>query len=503
MSVLRRTVIWFGDAPAAETERAFTERMLILSHASAPITAATWASATGAVFALPVGDDGRDFESQWGAALREALLHGLRVIFLTDLEQIPAILQRVRHMTPDPDVRLRDHEKDIPETIARYDVGPSWSGTVEVEGDQKLNEEEKLLVRRAFGDCLSVKLIAQTEGRSARVFCGYARLKDSRAGPMPLPFFVKLDKRHKIERELTNYRECTTLFIPFNQRPNLDPQRCAIGLARGVIVGNFIEESVPLRQVVELGMARQPIQSLFGGALRGWRSQAHYDVPNAIRTSLIDSLAQCLPSRYSPGRRKSLEANAKAAQALGATTSPEELEILLRQLPTEVHRCALMHGDLHGENVRVSGTEAILIDFTSVGTGPLVADPAALDVALVMDTDTLSGQAWQDFAHKCYCIEHLITCPPPSDPTERTAALWNSIRLIRQIGLTDQMSEHEYATAIAIYLLRRASCRPDRNEHPLRREMAYLLAERLTIKLRDSATATSPGATEPLPAATA
>lgn len=499
MKSARRHLIWFGQAPLPQTELACNERNLILSIGTTPTAAATWASSGGAVFVLPAGDDGQNFKLQWKNELHQALCHGLRIIILADLEKIPSVNKFISALCMDIEPWARNCEKDIPETIARYEPGPSWSGVVEIHCDSSLDEEKMLLIRRAFGDCISVKLVTQTEGRSAQVFCGYARLKDSRAGPLPLPFFVKLDKAHKIERELKNYRECTTLFIPFNQRPNLDPDRCAMGYSRGVIVGNFVEESVPLRKLVELGTARQAIHSLFSGALRGWRSQAYFDEPNTIRTSLVDSLVLCLPSRYSAGRRKALESNAKGAEALGAKTSPEKLEELFRRLPGHPHRCALMHGDLHGENVRVSGTEAILIDFTSVGPGPLVADPAALDVALVVGANNIDSGVWKEFAQQCYNIEHLLTCPPPADPTEPAAALWNSIRLIRHIGLADQMSPFEYATAVGMYLLRYASCRPDKNEDPVRRQIAYLLAEQLAEVLVDKTTILCPAKTAPLP----
>jgi Ser/Thr protein kinase RdoA (MazF antagonist) len=44
-----------------------------------------------------------------------------------------------------------------------------------------------------------------------------------------------------------------------------------------------------------------------------------------------------------------------------------------------------MHGDLHGENVRVRNGNAILIDFASVCSGPLTADLAALETCLAFE----------------------------------------------------------------------------------------------------------------------
>jgi len=242
-------------------------------------------------------------------------------------------------------------------------------------------------------------------------------------------------------------------------------------------VGNYIEESVSLRETIELGTGRNAISSLFGGALRGWRSQAYYDVPNAVRHSLVDSLAGCLPARYRSARRDNIESAAANAEALRAKYSPGELEQMLRRLP------AAPHSDLHGKNVRVCGAEAILIDFNSVAPGPLVADPATLDVALVMGTRILTGEAWQNYVSDRYKLEHLRVLPPSADPSDATAALSNCVRLIRQIGLADQMSEFEYPTAVAIYLIRHASYTSKDIDDVDRRRVAYSLAEQLIIAL--------------------
>jgi hypothetical protein len=145
-----------------------------------------------------------------------------------------------------------------------------------------------------------------------------------------------------------------------------------------------------------------------------------------------------------------------------------------------------MHGDLHGENVRVHRSEAILIDFASTTSGPLVADPAALDVALIMGAKSLNMDEWQALARNAYRLPSLRTLPSPSDPTSRDSALWSSIRLIRQIGLADQLSDLEYATAIAVHLLRRAAFRRDRCEEVERRPLAYALAEELILALREA-----------------
>jgi hypothetical protein len=300
---------------------------------------------------------------------------------------------------------------------------------------------------------------------------------------LPLPFFAKFDKYSKVKRELDNYRDHTTLFIPFNQRPNVDPKRCFLGAERGLIVGNFVEESEPLGELVERGTARAAIHSLFGGALRGWRTQTYLDETMAIGPSIVDSLTYCLPSAYKIGRRDRLVRCATRARELDARFDPTELEELLKRLPPLKHRRSMTHGDLHGSNVRVCRGESILIDFASTQIGPLMADPASLEVSLAMDAQRLDGEEWIKFAREAYDIENLRTLPAPRDPARLDAALWNSIRQLRQIALADQLSQFEYAATVAIYMLRHASYGRSANEPTGRREMAYFLAERIARQL--------------------
>jgi hypothetical protein len=484
MMALRYGVLWFGQTPSDDAKRAFRERQLILAHFENSASDADFSSARGAVFALPAHADGNKCRTLYKEGFARALRHGIKPVILGDLACIASIDKFLKSLPYDTKLTAwaRNREVEIAEEIARSDPGPRWSGSVKIEGDEDLSSEDKILLRRAFSDCSEIKLTFEPGGRSAKVFRGYARLNDSRVGPAPLPFFVKIDRLKKIRRELRNYRDCTTVFIPFNQRPNLDFDRCAAGVERGIIVGNFIEESEPLRDLVERGTARQALHSLFSGALRGWRIQAYELASNTVYCRIVESLPGCFPSK-NPRRLEAIKKHAHEAKSFGANLSPEELEETLKSLPPVKHRRAFMHGDLHGENVRVYESIASLIDFTSVQQGPLVADPAALDVSLVMSARKIRGADWETFVLKAYALEALLKVPPPVNSKDSSAAFWSYIRLIRHIGLGDQLSETEYATAVALYLLRHASFYPDSDEEPSRRPFAYLLAEKLSVTL--------------------
>jgi hypothetical protein len=417
--------------------------------------------------------------------LKLALRHGLHCTVLAPLKRIPEVQSFVKSLVFGQQIVLWEASRQVyvPEQAARTSPGPPWKDTIEVRGEGSLGDEDRILLRRAFHDCTSVSLVAETQGRSAKVFCVYARLQDSAAGRLPLPFFAKFDRFPKIRRELDNYRDHTTLFIPFNQRPNLDPLRCVLGAERGLIVGNFVEESETLGALVERGTARAAIHSLFGGALRGWRTQAYFDDAMSVSPSILDSLAYCLPGAYRGHRSERVAKHAATARALGASMSPTQLEALLRQLRPLQHRRSMTHGDLHGANVRVSRDEAILIDFASTQVGPLMADPASLEVSLVMESQTLQGAEWVEFAKGVYELANLRALPTPCDPARPEAPIWNSIRQLRQIALADELSEFEYALTVALYLLRRASYGSQPDEPAGRRPMAYFLAERIAKQL--------------------
>ena len=72
---------------------------------------------------------------------------------------------------------------------------------------------------------------------------------------------------------------------------------------------------------------------------------------------------------YNVSRKRRLE---KRSRSAGAAVRPfDELDAMLVALPAIRYRYGTTHGDLHGNNVRIAGADAILIDFASVDYGPL------------------------------------------------------------------------------------------------------------------------------------
>jgi hypothetical protein len=406
-----------------------------------------------------------------------AINHGLLVYAIADdpdgQASVRAMLNEARlarHVTE----RTSPPAYEIAEAIARHDRGPSYRAEVEIVLDAKdlrLENTEELLLKRAFSDCRRIRLEPLPGGRSARVFCVHAVFLDSVAGPRPLPFFAKIDGVEKIEAERTNYSLFAQHFIPFNMRPNLETRRCLLGVRTGILVGNFVEQSEPLSHAAVRGLAQAAIASLFDNTLRGWRLQAE----------LIDGdMLEVIRSLFDPARVPS--ERVARARAHGATKSPRELADLLEEVAPRRYWRAPMHADLHGLNVRVRGGDAILIDFASTRLGPLVADAASLEVSLAFEAGAHDedNEGWRETIDRLYERELIERAPPPAIEPSKREWLWTAVRQIRLIALAQGVSApDEYATALAVYLLRRSMYEGQSESDEFRRAHAYTVAERI------------------------
>jgi hypothetical protein len=150
------------------------------------------------------------------------------------------------------------------------------------------------------------------------------------------------------------------------------------------------------------------------------------------------------------------------------------------------HRVAPQHGDLHVQNVRARRGEAILIDFNSTQfSGPLVADPASLEVSLVFEVEATDqdNEGWRTLVETLYRSEYLHRAPPPPKEPAPREWMWACVRQIRLIALESQTTDREYQVALIMYLMRRASFADESGPDKYRRDYAYFLASRLTDDL--------------------
>lgn len=375
------------------------------------------------------------------------------------------------------------------ELIARHDPGPAANDSLEVDidGDAELTAEQTNLIRRAFFDCKAVTLQPLTGGKSAKAFAVQATLAASQVGPRPMPFFAKLDTARKILAERHCYQQYADNHIPWYLRPNLQPDRCVLGLESGILVGSFVARSESLWQAILDGRGTKYIQALFEETLLGWRSQSDRN------TARLSNIAGALPSVFVHARVPELRV--ERARQFGEVATPFELWEMLLNLPEMNWREAPMHGDMHAENVRVRNNDAIIIDLAKTSNGPLCADLASLEVWLSFQIPpaskgNMSPREWQLVMDELYAPTAFDLLEPASVDS---GADWlrSCVQQIRSIA-GDMCRRDEYMTVVALYLLRRASFGADagrEEEDDHRRNYAYWLGGRLINALAISADA--------------
>jgi hypothetical protein len=316
-----------------------------------------------------------------------------------------------------------------------------------------------LLLRRAFHDCEELFIDPLGGGRAAlSVYRVHARLRLSDVGPRPLPFFVKIDTPPAIDSEKEMYRQYAEHYIPFNLRPNLDRTRCVRTRSCAALVGNFVDDAIPLRKCLKLGQGDGVLFALFETSLKGFRLQAF--APG--RKPLLGVLTSFVKSRINASQIP-IQIVDRARRHFSLANTPAELEATLcghsDKLLCLTGPC---HGDLHPGNVMVRGGDAILIDFSSAGHGPLTADPAALEVSLIFGTDeddtADSFKHWRDFTDQIY--EGKVESLHPPVLSEGTPGpfswLRRSIRELRHILLGCNVEAQEAKIVLAAYLMRYA-----------------------------------------------
>ncbi|HEY5237960.1 MAG TPA: hypothetical protein VIJ62_06215 [Rhizomicrobium sp.] len=249
------------------------------------------------------------------------------------------------------------------------------------------HDERILLLRRAFWDCDTIRLIPLDGGMSgAPVFRVYAELRAGfvPVGPQgvhPHVYFVKMGPRKKIIDEYDKYRSYIFEYVPFYLGPRLRPDKCNLGSSQGILVGDFVEGAESLIGCAQGGRSGHAIANLFGKTLGGWRKQGRLD-----STSLSVHLAR----KWNIEGKNELiglpEVREKIVRALGCDPSVTSLKAIFEQHANTLPLCAPAHGDLHATNVLVRHGDAIIIDFEKLEKSyPLPYDPASLEAGLLVE----------------------------------------------------------------------------------------------------------------------
>ncbi|RWH78088.1 phosphotransferase [Mesorhizobium sp.] len=485
--MFRGRVLWFGIAPSPEMRRELRNRRLAVTILAGAPAADQLVAACGAVFSFDASNIGPG--SALARELAPALVdHGLRIEILATGDGVLGRAQKALGevtRTRDVHARTAPEPHELPERLARHEPGPHPNTRLEIQlagNREPISDHDIPLFQRAFYDCRKIVLSELGGGRSrARVFSVHATLENSVAGAWPQPFFVKLDSTDRIVKEAENYRSFAP-FVPFGLRPSV--HGCFLGATRGLLVGDFADKSEPLWDQVRRNVASLAISSLFETTLGGWREQAYAIDP--VKGSVAVALEQanfCVPSQI---KKSYLE----YARTQDVRVTPDQLWTRIGALD-QIYRKAPMHGDLHGENVRVRNGNAILIDFASVASGPLTADLAALETWFAFELppeetrDEYENPKWRTVVDRLYAPASFLHPPDPSDPTSSYCWMVSAVRQIRRLGIAVQSCSSEYEAAVAVSLLRRCmwddGCTADR----FRRAHGYVVASRLIADLQN------------------
>jgi hypothetical protein len=396
--------------------------------------------------------------------------------------------------------------KEVANVVAENPSGraPSSSLQITVQPNNEgrhhgsgLTEDELVLIRRAFWDCADVSLEPVSGGRSGvSVFRAHAELEQGLAGRWPQPYFVKIGNRRKIFAEFEHYEGRVRPYVPFHLGPHLDSNRCCLGARKGVIVGDYVEESESLRDCACEGRAASAIACLFDRTLLGW-----HRVFEARQTSIADDLNSRFPKAL-------VGARLNRARALGANYDLSQLRQLFQKCEAKPTLVGLVHGDLHSANVRVRATDAIVIDFFAHQEYPLVFDAATLEASLFVEgfrDDEREIGDWLKSVEPLYLQKPFLSSLPHVNPKNTSFWFYACVHQIRRYARQWECGDNQYATALAVALLIKASKDLGATEpETSRRSVAYVMAEKILVNAFGAPTAIAvPAPAPPIAAAVA
>lgn len=368
--------------------------------------------------------------------------------------------------------------------------GAARNTALTITGDVQVPQEGRFLLQRAFHDCTSLSLESIAPGFSgADTFIVKATLKASFAGPEPRPFFAKLGGSADLQKEMLAFSIFAEHHVPWYLRPNFVAERTTYGVEHGILVGTFVQNSCSLAEAVRKPNGARHIKSLFEETLVGLRQQRRTTAALLEQKAVVSALKEfCKREKVPPQRWK--DAVVKFG---GELMDPDALWWRLLDLPKREWRCSAIHGDLHGENVRVRKEDAIVIDFARACVGPACADLAHLEVSLAFDIceGDQQGEDWRGAVAGMYESSYISASLTTGVFVEEGRTwIHRAVAEIRALVPASVLEGDEYKRVVAVYLLRQASypvCKkfPEHDEY--RRTFAYWLACRLAESLQAEA----------------
>jgi hypothetical protein len=477
MMISQASVIWIGVEPNPNLQREFTDRDLVLQH---------WQHDK-------FDPDDRKVLISICQAKGVFILHNREkpsrtMDFLRCVTSVPVAysgvlpyilvenLSDTRVITGNPsakvildrypisyfDISQREHYPAFAQTLVRHNPVMVPNLDLAIRGDTSgLNEIDKVLLQRSFSDCGAILLQNMEQGKSAKVFRVYPEFLSDPATGYSLPFIVKLDKQHKVEREKNNYQILVKNSVPHNLRPWVDFSRCFCDPAReyGIFVANFVDRAIPLLDAINRGAGPVALNSLFEDALGRWfhkTEKKEGEHPFQLLQAGNPSEDRFVESRFSEKPEVFTH-----AVSLGAVLKPTELLTAISKIPCDSYLHGKSHKDLHAKNVLVKGSDAIVIDFARSQHGPILLDLATLEVSIAFDSvpadrTTKTIEEWNNFVDEAFAAGMVQNLPRPKEGFEPFARHWACIRQIRRLVLSEQTNKYEYTICLAIELLRRS-----------------------------------------------
>lgn len=393
--------------------------------------------------------------------------------------------------------------REIAQTISNNPAGNAPNFAMKVDATDgngiqiDLTEEQMLLTRRAFWNCASVHLVGMADGLSGvPAFRAYVELAGGLPGKWPYLYFVKIGSRQKIATEYRGYQANAQEYIPYHLGPRLRQDRCGLGASEGIIVGDYVSGSESLRDCAKDGRAAAAIGNLFNSTLWAWRQ-----VATQKQRSIPDYLEHLFPNAI-PAHREDY------IRQFGTLMPLSEMKALFMACVSHPVLTGPIHGDLHATNVLVRASDAIVIDFEKVSSDmPLVYDAASLEGGLMIDGfigDHRTPLSWFASIEQLYEEAAFGEDVAPCHPKDKSAWYFDCVRQIRIHARQMECRPGQYATALALALIKKAcnendfrvtnETKADPNTRTTRehlRAAAYVIAERILKKMSNPSTVRS------------
>jgi hypothetical protein len=483
-------IVWYGDVESAEIGRRFFEPAGITMKPWEPgiVDGDSWA----AVLFLP-----KDPAADWDELCRfvkTALDVGRNAILVrpapnASFDPIRAIgsrLQRWGVKDGESEATLSElalrggrisevslNVADLVQRVHQHRPTLTANPTLDITPQALVDDDTRVLLRYAFSDCLSVRLSKLGGGRAAdNVFSIIASRGDGR----PLPFVAKIGGRLDTVKEAHGFEYRIRDYVPFSNRPNILAQRSVVLGNQGILVGQFVERSAPIDVAVQRDGATAALEELFSSVLHRWWANSFIKGTHPQTTLGATRIQRWFDPSAHPdveqreSRRRVLNGHRGLAEEIVNERLLPPAVIALR-LTSTVHplRQGGIHGDLNCGNVLVRGSAPLVIDFTHCADGPLLADPAWLEVNLVFNwewrgnNDAETDQAKNEWKGLVACLYEPASLQGPlalhhgETLGNELHRLANAVRTIRRHALSVSASENDYLEIVAAALVRFAS----------------------------------------------